>query len=1003
MALHLSRVKFRPLIWRNTHPYILADRREDLTQPQLVFENPNCDRDVALYGFVRGTHFRQGGVVHLLGGGDFEIDDVKRLPDPCPLLDSSDSNSNGTAMPSKTTLKTKKVLIYAPLADVGGIKMDEDAMYIDIGRVNYTKKSSLLVTKAAKGMGDTCSDSGSEDDSNESSIEGEETLSSTMLKNLQDVKVGVDRKLQESKMKLFSMGKAVRAGDVEQKQLMEGHSESNESGESDSGGNGFNGADTTNATYWDQDNEEEESDYGGDNNSSEGDEEEEGEETLSHNASGGGLGNGNDLGEPPSTSSAVEKWRDGIAARAASRFLERARSNINLMELVYGSAHSSSSHDHQRMIESRGQRAVTGSDDIEDELFQLKKNKKYTKSPPLMAEEDETTTNATIQDFDSSKVPRDEVLLLQDKESESLKDFDENGLRNRFVTGNWGANAKNGRAEEEGHGMTEDNFGSDDGSELYGSYEDLETGEKFDGTCLISGAISEQPEHQPLGSIKDQRAINAAKKAAVMAAKEDEEAQIGDDEEENGINNSYNNTEDNNGGRGEEQEGPFLAEARKARATQSYRNRIEFASEKDERRAVFEGHRLGHYVRIKLKGIPASLVRGCFSNPGIPLVIGGLLTQEMGMGMIRCRVKRHRWSPGILKSNDPIVVSVGWRRFQTMPIYAMEDNDGRHKFLKYTPEHMHCICVFHGPVCPPTTGIMAMQHVGSKAGSALGSFKGQRFGISLTGTLLELDAYMKVVKKLKLVGHPQKIYKKTAFISGMFNSDVEASRFEGAALRTVSGVRGAVKKVVQGGGGTFRSTFEDRLLMSDIVFLRLWVPIEPVHYYNPVTSLLGEEFEWRGVKTTAVLRREHGVPVPINKDSLYKPDASEREIRRFNPLPVPESLSKALPFANKPKLQAKRRGNVVSSQDGPKKKYLVQRTVVLEPREKQKVALMQAISTIRNEKVQIRKAAASRRRDEQLKAQERKDKAFSPLTAHRKKVMYRDMGQKQAAEARQRG
>jgi ribosome biogenesis protein BMS1 len=87
LARFISVTKFRPLIWKNTHPFVLCDRFEDLTDPALVHSNPKCDRTVSMYGYVRGTFLKPGQKIHILGLGDYDMKDLDLIPDPCPQFD----------------------------------------------------------------------------------------------------------------------------------------------------------------------------------------------------------------------------------------------------------------------------------------------------------------------------------------------------------------------------------------------------------------------------------------------------------------------------------------------------------------------------------------------------------------------------------------------------------------------------------------------------------------------------------------------------------------------------------------------------------------------------------------------------------------------------------------------------------------------------------------------------------------------------------------------------
>jgi ribosome biogenesis protein BMS1 len=269
--------------------------------------------------------------------------------------------------------------------------------------------------------------------------------------------------------------------------------------------------------------------------------------------------------------------------------------------------------------------------------------------------------------------------------------------------------------------------------------------------------------------------------------------------------------------------------------------------------------------------------------------------------------------------------------------------------------------------------------------------------------LLEINASPSVEKKLKLIGYPYLIHQHTAFIKGMFNSPLEVAKFEGAAIRTVSGIRGTVKKAVRPGTGngqpgSFRAVFEDKPLLSDIVFLRVWLPVDIPKLYNPVTNFFvckKQEFgecpaiypatqafplkeisrskedqhsshenwhalglsvsakigskkeKWLGMRTTAQLRRELSLGAPRDFASLYHP--VERKLTTIKPLGIRKDLKVYSSFKHRANVEKSRRktewnGTTIRRH----------RTMVLDKQEKKLYALIQQLNTVRNQKAEKR-------------------------------------------------
>eukprot|EP01054_Gregarina_sp_Poly1_P005693 Gregarina_sp_Poly_1__5692@NODE_2_length_28028_cov_167_134223_g1_i0_p2_GENE_NODE_2_length_28028_cov_167_134223_g1_i0NODE_2_length_28028_cov_167_134223_g1_i0_p2_ORF_typecomplete_len1075_score187_84RIBIOP_C/PF04950_12/7e02RIBIOP_C/PF04950_12/2e77AARP2CN/PF08142_12/6_3e24PduVEutP/PF10662_9/1_1e12GTP_EFTU/PF00009_27/9_2e10AAA_22/PF13401_6/2_1e05AAA_16/PF13191_6/4_1e05Adeno_IVa2/PF02456_15/2_4e05NACHT/PF05729_12/0_00018NACHT/PF05729_12/6e02AAA_30/PF13604_6/8_8e05KAP_NTPase/PF07693_14/0_0002KAP_NTPase/ len=376
---------------------------------------------------------------------------------------------------------------------------------------------------------------------------------------------------------------------------------------------------------------------------------------------------------------------------------------------------------------------------------------------------------------------------------------------------------------------------------------------------------------------------------------------------------------------------------------------------------------IGSFVRIIIQGVDENWIAKTTAN-GLtrPVILGGILSGEQSLTFLNARVKRHRWSPGILKTTEPLLFSIGWRRFQSLPYFALEDrNSVRLRYLKYSPEHMHCLSIFYGHAAPPGTGILAIKHSGDKLAD---------FRISLTGVVIENDPNPSIFKKIKFLGSPSEIKRNTAFVKGMFSSDLEVSKAAGAAIQTQSGVKGVIKKA-RGYEGEFRATFEAQILKSDIVFCKAWYKVPLEDFCNPQT----DDGNWDRVRTFVELRRELQIPVSENGACKYGP-RQQREIKAMKKLKLAPQLLQALPYKSIPRTVRKK----TEAEQLMTEALRVTKT----PYERLVGNLINRASAEKNRKLEHRKQKLSERISQMEKTKSKIEETRAEASRERKKSAY---------------
>ena len=217
---------------------MVGDRFEDITPPQRVHDNPEGERDVALYGWLHGCNLKAGQLVHVAGVGDCTVADLTQLADPCPLPSTEKKQRK---------LDERQKLLYAPMSDVGGLLYDKDAVYISmVGccnlepvfkvpnftalKLQYDKllssfefnfnlrpyfKDDKNVNFSKRGAGGAAGAAAANGEwgAGEDGEPGSFNAGVGMVHGLQDTQLTLDEKLARSEIQLFGGGRKIRGDD----------------------------------------------------------------------------------------------------------------------------------------------------------------------------------------------------------------------------------------------------------------------------------------------------------------------------------------------------------------------------------------------------------------------------------------------------------------------------------------------------------------------------------------------------------------------------------------------------------------------------------------------------------------------------------------------------------------------------------------------------------------------------------------------------------------------
>ncbi|CAJ0940947.1 unnamed protein product [Ranitomeya imitator] len=287
------------------------------------------------------------------------------------------------------------------------------------------------------------------------------------------------------------------------------------------------------------------------------------------------------------------QWKEDLKKKAAEVFLRQQQSVPNLRKLVYGAVVGNEEDEDDENAEELGglfhvsrpdKESKRASNAVDCSKFMVDNPQDWDDDEPSKAEE--TTACFYQGKIDSSS----HFYVCQVMDC----------IRDCFVTGNW-------EAEKDAEKLLHED------EELYGDFEDLETGQVHKG----------QPESQK-GESEEEGEEGGGDKAA-PAEEENSKQRL---EKKKKLKERFNMEYDDG-----DADPTYFDDLKEEMQKQAELNRAEFEDQDDEIRVQYEGFRPGMYLRMEIANVPCEFVINF--DPHYPLILGGLGNSEGNVGYIQ--------------------------------------------------------------------------------------------------------------------------------------------------------------------------------------------------------------------------------------------------------------------------------------------------------------------------------------------------------------------------------